>query len=87
MQKELDALLAALAAEQEREVRLIRELVGILGQASSARQRMVESLAIAVAEAMGGPVSKAGAARSMTVEQVSEALEAFRAGKAGFRAH
>jgi hypothetical protein len=48
---------------------------------------MVESLAIAVAEAMSGPVSKAGAARSMTVEQVSEALEAFRAGKAGFRAH
>lgn len=81
MQRELEALLAALAAEQEREARLIQEIAGILREASSARRRMFESLAIAVSEATNGSGPR------MSVEQVSEALEAFRAGSSGLRAH
>ncbi len=87
MQRELEALLAALAAEQEREARLIQEIAGILREASSARRRMFESLAIAVSEATNGSGPRTAAGPTMRVEQVSEALEAFRAGSNGFRAH
>lgn len=87
MQRELEALLAAFAADQQREARLIQELVGILGQASSARQRMIGSLAIVVAEAINGPTQLANATRSVTADQVSEALETLRSRSNGFRAH
>lgn len=87
MQRELEALLSAFAEEQEREARLIQDIVGILREARSARQRTIESLANSVGRAMGAPSAHAGAGRSMSVEQVSEALEAFRAGSTGFKAH
>lgn len=87
MHRELEALLGAFAEEQEREARLIQEIAGILREATSARRRMIESLAITVSAAMNGPGASAGTHRSMSVEQVSEALEAFRAGNSAVRSH
>jgi len=87
MQREIDALLSAFAAEQQKEARLIRDLLATLSRGTQARQRMVESLALAVAEAMSIPVDGAHSHTPFATEQVSEAIEQLRASGNGFARH
>lgn len=89
MQDEIDALLRAFAAEQEREARLIHELLTTLGQRSGSRQRMIESLALAVAEAMSSAetIQPRTFAAHEAPEQLSEAVARLRARSNGYGTH
>lgn len=87
MQREIHALLAAFAAEQQREARLIEELLGALEQGALARRRMIESLAIAVSEALVLPAAAAPSHQSMTQDAVGEAVARLRSMHYGMARH
>ena len=75
MQQQVQALLRALLAEQERERQLYQSLLAAISVTASARQRMLEDIVLATKEALQAEEQPKEAPARIAHDQLTEAIK------------